>query len=124
MTGEKERILKMLEEGKINADEAYRLLDTIEKKTDEGKGRFFRIEAESGGERKVNVKIPTVIATKLMKVGGKLVSKFSTEANEKLEEYDIDIEEILKSVEDELYDIPYTIIDIDEDGEKIKIWIE
>lgn len=124
MTGEKERILKMLEEGKINADEAYRLLDTIEKKTDEGKGRFFRIEVESGGERKVNVKIPTVIATKLMKVGGKLVSKFSTVASEKLEEYDIDIEEILKSVEDELYDIPSTIIDIDEDGEKIKIWIE
>lgn len=124
MTGEKERILKMLEEGKINADEAYRLLDTIEKKTDEGKGRFFRIEVESGGERKVNVKIPTVIATKLMKVGGKLVSKFSTEASGKLEEYDIDIEEILKSVEDELYDIPSTIIDIDEDGEKIKIWIE
>ncbi|MCK4572501.1 hypothetical protein KAT89_06250 [candidate division WOR-3 bacterium] len=124
MTGEKERILKMLEEGKINADEAYKLLDTIEKKTDEGKGRFFRIEVESGGERKVNVKIPTVIATKLMKVGGKLVSKFSTEASGKLEEYDIDIEEILKSVEDELYDIPSTIIDIDEDGEKIKIWIE
>lgn len=124
MTDEKERILKMLEEGKINADEAYRLLGTIEKKTDEGKSRFFRIEVESGGERKVNVKIPTVIATKLMKVGGKIVSKFSTEANEKLEEYDIDIEEILKSVEDELYDIPYTIIDIDEDGEKIKIWIE
>jgi len=124
VTGEKERILKMLEEGKINADEAYRLLDTIEKKTDKGEGRFFRIEVESGGERKVNVKIPTVIATKLMKVGGKLVSKFSTEASEKLGEYDIDIEEILKSVDDELYDIPFTIIDIDEDGEKIKIWIE
>ena len=124
MTSEKERILKMLEEGKINADESYRLLEAIEKKSREGKSRFFRIEVESGGEKKVNVKIPTVIATKLMKVGGKLVTKVSHKTREKLEEYNIDIEDILKSIEEELYDIPSTIVDIDENGEKIKIWIE
>jgi hypothetical protein len=120
---EKKRIMKMLEDGKINADEAYRLLEAIEKKG-EKEGKFFRVEVESGGEKKVNIKIPFVVATKLMKVGGKLVTKFSKEAREKLEEYDIDIEEILKSLEEELYDIPSTIVDINEDRERIKIWIE
>ncbi len=124
MSSEKERILKMLEEGKINADEAYRLLERIEKKRGGGKGRFFRIQVESEGEKKVNVKIPIVIATKLMKIGGHFVTKFSPETREKLEEYDIDIEEILKSIEEELYDIPSTIVDINEDDEKIRIWIE
>lgn len=124
MTGEKERILKMLEEGKINSEEAYRLLNAIDTKENEKKCKFFRIEVESGGEKKVNVKIPTVIATKLIKVGGKLVAKFSSEAKEKLEKYDIDIEDILESIEEELYDEPSTIVDIDQDGEKIKIWIE
>jgi hypothetical protein len=120
---EKKRIMKMLEDGKINADEAYRLLEAIEKKSKK-EGKFFRIEVESGGEKKVNIKIPFAVATKLMKVGGKLVTKFSKEAREKLEEYDIDIEEILKSLEEELYDIPSTIVDINEDKERIKIWIE
>jgi hypothetical protein len=120
---EKKRIMKMLEDGKINADEAYRLLEAIEKKG-EKEGKFFRVEVESGGEKKVNIKIPFVVATKLMKVGGKLVTKFSKEAREKLKEYDIDIEEILKSLEEELYDIPSTIVDINEDRERIKIWIE
>lgn len=123
MREEKKRIMKMLEDGKINADEAYRLLEAIEKKG-EKEGKFFRVEVESGGEKKVNIKIPFVVATKLMKVGGKLVTKFSKEAREKLEEYDIDIEEILKSLEEELYDIPSTIVDINEDKERIKIWIE
>ncbi len=123
MREEKKRIMKMLEDGKINADEAYRLLEAIEKKG-EKEGKFFRVEVESGGEKKVNIKIPFVVATKLMKVGGKLVTKFSKEAREKLEEYDIDIEEILKSLEEELYDIPSTIVDINEDRERIKIWIE
>lgn len=123
MREEKKRIMKMLEDGKINADEAYRLLEAIEKKG-EKEGKFFRVEVESGGEKKVNIKIPFVVATKLMKVGGKLVTKFSKDAREKLEEYDIDIEEILKSLEEELYDIPSTIVDINEDRERIKIWIE
>lgn len=123
MREEKKRIMKMLEDGKINADEAYRLLEAIEKKG-EKEGKFFRVEVESGGEKKVNIKIPFVVATKLMKVGGKLITKFSKEAREKLEEYDIDIEEILKSLEEELYDIPSTIVDINEDRERIKIWIE
>lgn len=123
MKEEKKRIMKMLEDGKINADEAYRLLEAIEKKG-EKEGKFFRVEVESEGEKKVNIKIPFVVATKLLKVGGKLVTKFSKEAREKLEEYDIDIEEILKSLEEELYDIPSTIVDISEDKEKIKIWIE
>lgn len=123
MREEKKRIMKMLEDGKINADEAYRLLEAIEKKG-EKEGKFFRVEVESGGEKKVNIKIPFKVATKLLKVGGKLVTKFSKEAREKLEEYDIDIEEILKSLEEELYDIPSTIVDINEDRERIKIWIE
>lgn len=122
MSNEKERILKMLEEGRINAEEAYRLLEGANKK--KRKGKSLKIKVESDGEQKANISIPLGLASKLMKIGGDLIVKFSPEAREKLEEHNIKIKDILNAIEEEIDEVPMTIVDIEEDDERVKIWIE
>ncbi|MEA1913381.1 MAG: hypothetical protein U9N06_06090 [candidate division WOR-3 bacterium] len=126
MNSEKERILKMLEEGKINAEEAYHLLTGIDRKKTKKEARSLRIKVESKGEENVNIKIPLGLTRKLINIGGKLVSRFSPRTQKKLEKFDIDIDEILQSIDEEL-DLgaePLKLVDLEEGNDKIKIWIE
>ena len=112
MSEERRRILAMLADGKITADEAEELLDAIEKpvetegtrytlkrEDDSGektkKTKFLRIMVESkknGKDVKVNIRIPMLI----LKAGVKLTSivpgKARDKINDKLKDQGIDID--------------------------------
>ena len=73
METEKLRILKMLEDKKITADEAARLLDALDRVGSrpterELKRRWVHIRVEKDGDETVNVKVPLA----LLKLGFKL----------------------------------------------------
>lgn len=124
---ERMRILKMLEEGKINAEEAEKLLQSIEKKvpavkgcctvsTGKGKKLKIRVEPKEGGKEKVNVSIPLSLA--------KLVTNFIPKEQQKeMEASGVDLDTILAHVE-ELEATGEDIVNVDSENEKVRIYIE
>lgn len=148
MSEERRRILTMLGEGKITADEAEELLDAIEKqyKTDDvkvstsetsdefdtksKKPKFLRImvEPKDGckGE-KVNIRIPMM----LLKAGVKLASVIPGGAKDKINEkmreegINIDINNLdAQSLDEIVTGLGSMCIDVDDDKEKVKIFCE
>ncbi len=86
---EKERVLKMVEEGKINAVEALKLLEAlgnsnetfgevvrVRKEEDVEKGRFLRIKITSN-EENLNFTIPLG----LVSMGINMVNQFGVDIN-------------------------------------------
>jgi len=124
MSDEKKRILEMLAQGKINADEAERLLSAISnsEQTQTGQGdagkkpepRYLRIMVEPGPDsdkpEKVNIRVPY----KLIRAGLKLASfvpkNAQVKVNEALQEKGMeidfskikpeDLEEIIRQLDD------------------------
>ncbi|MCD5383442.1 hypothetical protein LR066_01600 [candidate division WOR-3 bacterium] len=119
---ERRRILKMLEEGKINTGQAEELLYSIEKKVEDTKvvkavsGKKLRIKVESEEGENVNVCIPLSLA----KIATHFIPK---EKHKSLESSGVDIEAIIQHI-DELGDIEEDIVNVESDGEKVRIYIE
>ncbi|HDN80118.1 MAG: hypothetical protein DRI61_06700 [Chloroflexi bacterium] len=123
MNEEKMRILKMLEEGKINAEEAARLLKALESARGEEEkaaktrtaGRWFRIRVTDlhSGKQKVNVNIPL----SLVNLGFSLGARFSP----KIEGVDLDQiwESIKAGAQGKIVDV-----EDEEDGERVEIYID
>ncbi|MBM3187199.1 MAG: DUF2089 domain-containing protein [Chloroflexi bacterium] len=124
MTTSEERlqILKMIENGRISAEEGARLLEALEKSTakegaDQGSTprRWFRVRVTDmrTGKPKVNVNIPLG----LVSVGARMGARFAPEMS------GIDVDEILKAVRE---GVQGRIIDVeDEDkGERVEIYAE
>ena len=119
MQDERMQILKMLEEGKISAEEASRLLDTLgepsQGETPKG-GKRLRIQVTEPGtnKKKVNLRIPLGLA--------KIATKFIPPKKKKeLAEEGIDIDEVLSQVTSENIG---KIVDIESDEGFIQISIE
>jgi polyhydroxyalkanoate synthesis regulator phasin len=141
MNEERKRILEMLSEGKINADEAEKLLSALSQESESNQGvvnqgavrnepRYLRVMVEPGQESKnmdrVNVRIPI----KLIRAGLRLASFIPKDAqakvNEALHEKGIekdftnikpeDIDEILAQINDFTVDV--------EGKETVKIFCE
>lgn len=117
MKEEIKKILKMVESGKLKAEEAEKLIEAIldtEKKTCSGK--FLKIKIEDNEGEKVNINIPIA----LVKMATKFIPK---DKKEYLKEKDIDIDEILSSIKEATEG---EIINIEDkkDGSYVKIWIE
>jgi len=93
MKSEREQILKMLEEGKITAEEAMKLLDTIEPAhaapSPSRKPKFIRVNITSGDGEKVNVNLPIGLAKMALKVASNFEPKVK----------DLDIDAIVEEVE-------------------------
>lgn len=98
MSEERMRILKLLEEGKINADEAAKLLAAVETgaaKAPRGAGRkvlHIEVRGDAEGSAKVNVNIPL----ELIRIGLQMVPK---EYREKLEAKGMDLDKIVELIE-------------------------
>ena len=113
------QILKMLEEGKVNAEEAARLLDALGDRPqgpDAKGGKMLRIQVTEPGtnKKKVNLRIPLGLA--------KIAAKFIPAKKKKeLAEEGVDIEEVLSQVTSENIG---KIVDIESDDELIQITIE
>jgi len=120
---ERLQILKMLEKGTIDAEEANELISTLEKRDTvfekpEGKSskpRFIKILVEENGEEKVNISIPMLLAKTAFKIMPK-------QAKEQMEEQNVNLDEILASINDE--STKGKIIDINDDGEHVSISLE
>ncbi len=127
---EGKQILQLLAEGKIDVEQAYRLLralgDVDERSPSQprepspppappgGRGRILRIRVTEDGEQKVNVAIPLAIARI-----GKMKLASSGLVRGHLGKFGIDLDELLKSI-----DFPGKIVDIADDEDRVEIYVE
>jgi hypothetical protein len=119
MNDEQDRVLKLLEEKKITAEEAAKLLDAIKGSAGVGKrNRFLKVRVFPKGsdQPKVNVTLPIG----LVKWGMNFIPN---EAKAKIEEQEIDMKMIMEALEK---GITGKIVDVDEDekGNHVEIWLE
>lgn len=120
MSDERMRILKMVEEGKIDVDEANNLLETLQGKDEEkskkmGKARFIKIMVEENGEEKVDISIPMVLARSFMK----FVPKGT---KDRLDDQNINLDEILNSMDSGMSN--GTLVDIKDGTDHVIIKVE
>jgi len=147
MSENKRRILEMLAQNKISADDAYRLLSVIdtgesgresaqkEKTTVKDKAKYLRVTVlptpdneQSGNVDRVNVRVPM----SLIRAGIKLTSLIPPEARDKVNgalrekgiDFDVrnlkpeDIEELIEALSDLEVDV------VSSKGEKVKVFVE
>ena len=141
---EKQKILKMVEEGKITAQEALELLEALGKteeivppspKKPKGKKKMFRIRIDAQGDEggkgraKVNVNIPIDVAKKLTSLTRMIPNSAKSEMEK--EGFNIDelnLNELLEAIENG--DMDESIVDIDAEGDdgeggaKVKIYVD
>jgi hypothetical protein len=121
---ERMKILKMLQEGKISAEEAASLIESIDQSdgslkgevvTKNLNGRWFRVRVtdKKNDKVKVNVRLPL----SLVGVGLRLGKKYSPEME------DLDIEEIFQAIQaGELGQI--VDVEDEEEGEHVQVYVE
>jgi hypothetical protein len=134
---EGKQVLQLLAEGKIDVEQAYRLLRALGDVEEGaprpprvpvapfppmpptptapgGRGRILRIRVTEDGEQKVNVAIPLAIARV-----GKMKLASSGLVRGHLGKFGIDLDELLRSV-----DFPGKIVDIADDEDRVEIFVE
>lgn len=112
------RILKMLEEGKIRADEAAKLLDALSLEGERGReaseSKMLRIRVTENGEQKVNINVPITLA--------KLAARFIPEhAKEKMSQKDIDVDKLVSLIQT---GAEGKIVDVHDGGDHVEVTIE
>lgn len=130
---EGKQVLRLLAEGKIDSEQAYRLLKALGD-IDEGprrappppappgpppghpgpRGRILRIRVTEDGQQKVNVAIPLAIARI-----GKMKLGSSGLVRGHLSKFGIDLDELLRNI-----DNPGRIVDIADDEDRVEIFVE
>ncbi len=131
---EKERVLKMVEEGKINAVEALKLLEALGDQIKESKetfgevvrvrkeedfverGKFLRIKITSNAEN-LNFTIPLA----LVSMGLNMANQFGVDVNKVEGLKQVNFDEIIKQIEEGAMG---KIVDIKTETESIEIFIE
>jgi hypothetical protein len=144
MSENRRRILGLLSEGKINIDEAERLLTTMGEHVDEGttvgvaeqvrkpQPRFLRvvvepIEGPGAKQEHVNVRVPVALLRAGMKFASVIPNAASGQINEKLKEQGIDIDirdlklEDLEKLVDALSELQ---VDVDSPQAKVRVYFE
>ena len=128
---EGKQVLKLLAEGKIDSDQAYRLLRALGDIDERpkappppppppppggpgGRGRILRIRVTEEGEPKVNVAIPLAIARI-----GKMKLASSGLVRGHLSKFGIDLDELLRTIDE-----PGRIVDITDDDDRVEIFVE
>jgi len=131
MNKERRQILDMLDEGKITAEEAERLLEKlgVEGRTEDGskavkahKLKYLRVLVESADGDNVNVRVPLA----LVKAGIKLKGVIPEHAHAKMHEKGVDLDALSSLDEDELMEALRELqVDVDSDkGDTVKIFCE
>jgi hypothetical protein len=133
---EGKQVLKLLADGKIDVEQAYRLLRALgdiderrgptpptppgpptapEPPTPPGaRGRVLRIRVTESGQQKVNVAIPLAIARV-----GKMKLASSGLVRGHLSKFGIDLDELLRTI-----DYPGKFVDIADDEDRVEIFVE
>ncbi len=122
MNEEKMRILNMLENGSISADEAAKLLDAVtavdESAAGNGKSnRWLRIRIAEDGVDKVKVNLPL----KLVKLLSKMQGILPEDARGRLDEHNIDLEYIVQAIQE---GAEGEIVSVEDGADTVKITVE
>ncbi len=140
MSEERKRILKMLAEGKISADEAEELLDALStgskaKETEgqetkpKGNPKFIVVKVtpkKEGGDH-VNIKVPMMLVKAGMKISSVLPQEAQDKIGDKLKEkgIDINLKDITSGNIDGIFGaLMETSIDVDDEDEHVRIYCE
>lgn len=122
MREEIKTILKMIEEGKITAEEGEMLLsqlsnqETSQKKS-VNKSKQIHVEVTTEtNEKLVKVNIPLLLAKTVLKMG--LIEKQITMNAPGIE---LDIDEIIRMIES---DVAGELVNVEADGKKVRVWID
>ena len=127
MNDEKLQVLRMLQEGKITAEEAAKLLSALEDGTRPpggpatagGKNRWVRVRVTDmkTGKRKVNVNIPMG----LVEVGARLGARFGDKRMPDMADFDWKelINEVRSGAEGKLVDV-----DDEESGDHVEVYVD
>ena len=124
MSEERARILQMVSENKIDAQEAARLLGALNTSPDSddaaetsrtGGARWFRVRVTDlgTGRTKVNVNLPL----SLVKVGLRMGAHFAPEVQE------LDWDELMEAIQDGAAGKLVEVEDM-EDGEKVEVFVD
>ncbi|NLJ67364.1 MAG: hypothetical protein GX340_08655 [Clostridiales bacterium] len=128
MREEVKKILKMIEDGHITAEEGERLLDAMnDHKSDESLNhsqdsgsnpRFLKVRIAEEGKNKVNVTIPISLIEVGLKIGAKVGPLFTPEA-EVLQ--DVDLEELMQAIREGARG---KLVDVQDDDNQVEIFVE
>ena len=141
MNDDRKRILAMLAEGKVTADEAERLLDALGRGPAPGAGaasgsnrapKYFRVEVDAvdagdTGPTKVNVRVPMQLLRAGVRLGALIPPRARDEVNAAMARegilFDINqlkpenLEELIESLAD-------MTVDVDNEHAKVRIYCE
>lgn len=123
MKEEIKTILKMIEEGKISAEEGGQLIDQLQQ-TEEikpvqttQKSQFIHIEVKDDEENQVvKVNVPIILARTILKMGY-VNQQISLHAPG----IDIDFDEIIRMIESDAFG---ELVNVEAEGHKVRIWID
>ncbi len=135
MNQEKMRILEMLQDGKINAEETEKLLAALGEEesgsskavpvknkqqsgssgSEAGNKKHLRIIVNEDGKEKVNISLPLGIAKSLLNF-------VPQSAKEKIADQDIDLDALIKTIDD--LSEEKEILRVDDEGETVIIRVE
>lgn len=126
MKDEISKILKMVEEGKINAEEGTELIDLLKEKENDGtlktvnySKKSVRIKVFEEDKVKVNITVPIKLIQVLLNIG-KGIASMVPDGENYLKEVDLNI--ISEAIEQQ---VEGPIVDIETDeGERVLITIE
>ncbi len=119
---ERMKILKMLEAGKLSAEEASRLLRALSKSSSEtgpaaqdGESKWMRIRVTDldGDRAAVNVNLPMRLVNVALRLGAQFIP----------EDEDIDLEELAEALKAGLTGKIVDVID-EEEGRQVEIYVE
>ncbi|GEM_PF-321156 len=127
MENEKTRILKMVEAGKLSAEEAFKLMDAMNSpaaateiavKEPTGKARFLRIRVfdKNRQKAKVNISLPLFLVRGLAKI-------IPASAQMHLNDKQINLDQIMSLV-DQAAGTKLIEVDDDDENERVEIVIE
>ncbi len=129
---EEMEILKMVEEGKVNAEEAMKLLDAVRASSGEteaeaaqtsGRARWLRVRCIERGDEKVNIRVPIFLAKSF---GGWATRFIPQKARQKMKEQGIELQTIRETLS-HLGQVGKThLVDVrdEEQGEHVEVWLE
>jgi hypothetical protein len=132
MSDERQRILRLVAEGKATPEEAEKLLDAVgktesetpnaESKPAKGMPKYLRVTVDSSDGDKVNVRVPLA----LVRAGMKLTALVPKDVNEQMQEKGIDLSALATMESDELVEALKELeVNVDSaDGDVVRVFCE
>ena len=140
MNPETHKILEMLENGKITAEQAEKLLSAVDSSTageseDSGKkkARWLRVRVYEGNstEPKVKVNLPMGLMKTLIKLGAKFSGKMPESVQAKLGEKGVNLnfDSLTPEQLEELFatlteDGPLKLVEVDDKNERVEVYFD